>query len=441
MNLAGYRQAVTQLRNASRGSYGGPSVSPLMLQQAYDSVDGVDTAELRAGARLAAGSTETAGVQQWLLPVAKFIGSLGAGMVASELLEKAQTWFNSRDEAEEVADAAGRAADAIDNTLTESDQGTEAILAQLAEIIAQISEHLATIDFSEHPEAFATVVQAGADIINDAAAMVLGLCADRDKAIEECYCALIAHGKRVCEQPAPELVDAVPGAVAGSSSGGGSAAPTEPAGIADRVEKSVTPPVTTPASIGEQLEETKEQDAEKKNVEEKAVVTKEEKPAEEPDCEDKTELEPVTACAEEAAGPEDIEVEEAAAAEPRTDHHVRNTVIATVGVGLLLAGVGAIAHFVEQAVQEFLGAMTPESETLGETAPTETEREAAPPINKTVEADLAEVPEPLAKPMPVTVQANYAPNPDPPAPSAPAPDPVVAAEQGQRRVRKAGGWT
>lgn len=441
MNLAGYRQAVTQLRNASRGSYGGPSVSPLMLQQAYDSVDGVDTAELRAGARLAAGSTETAGVQQWLLPVAKFIGSLGAGMVASELLEKAQTWFNSRDEAEEVADAAGRAADAIDNTLTESDQGTEAILAQLAEIIAQISEHLATIDFSEHPEAFATVVQAGADIINDAAAMVLGLCADRDKAIEECYCALIAHGKRVCEQPAPELVDAVPGAVAGSSSGGGSAAPTEPAGITDRVEKSVTPPVTTPASIGEQLEETKEQDAEKKNVEEKAVVTKEEKPAEETDCEDKTELEPVTACAEEAAGPEDIEVEEAAAAEPRTDHHVRNTVIATVGVGLLLAGVGAIAHFVEQAVQEFLGAMTPESETLGETAPTETEREAAPPINKTVEADLAEVPEPLAKPMPVTVQANYAPNPDPPAPSAPAPDPVVAAEQGQRRVRKAGGWT
>lgn len=441
MNLAGYRQAVTQLRNASRGSYGGPSVSPLMLQQAYDSVDGVDTAELRAGARLAAGSTETAGVQQWLLPVAKFIGSLGAGMVASELLEKAQTWFNSRDEAEEVADAAGRAADAIDNTLTESDQGTEAILAQLAEIITQISEHLATIDFSEHPEAFATVVQAGADIINDAAAMVLGLCADRDKAIEECYCALIAHGKRVCEQPAPELVDAVPGAVAGSSSGGGSAAPTEPAGIADRVEKSVTPPVTTPASIGEQLEETKEQDAEKKNVEEKAVVTKEEKPAEETDCEDKTELEPVTACAEEAAGPEDIEVEEAAAAEPRTDHHVRNTVIATVGVGLLLAGVGAIAHFVEQAVQEFLGAMTPESETLGETAPTETEREAAPPINKTVEADLAEVPEPLAKPMPVTVQANYAPNPDPPAPSAPAPDPVVAAEQGQRRVRKAGGWT
>lgn len=441
MNLAGYRQAVTQLRNASRGSYGGPSVSPLMLQQAYDSVDGVDTAELRAGARLAAGSTETAGVQQWLLPVAKFIGSLGAGMVASELLEKAQTWFNSRDEAEEVADAAGRAADAIDNTLTESDQGTEAILAQLAEIIAQISEHLATIDFSEHPEAFATVVQAGADIINDAAAMVLGLCADRDKAIEECYCALIAHGKRVCEQPAPELVDAVPGAVAGSSSGGGSAAPTEPAGIADRVEKSVTPPVTTPASIGEQLEETKEQDAEKKNVEEKAVVTKEEKPAEETDCEDKTELEPVTACAEEAAGPEDIEVEEAAAAEPRTDHHVRNTVIATVRVGLLLAGVGAIAHFVEQAVQEFLGAMTPESETLGETAPTETEREAAPPINKTVEADLAEVPEPLAKPMPVTVQANYAPNPDPPAPSAPAPDPVVAAEQGQRRVRKAGGWT
>lgn len=390
---------------------------------------------------MAAGSTETAGVQQWLLPVAKFIGSLGAGMVASELLEKAQTWFNSRDEAEEVADAAGRAADAIDNTLTESDQGTEAILAQLAEIIAQISEHLATIDFSEHPEAFATVVQAGADIINDAAAMVLGLCADRDKAIEECYCALIAHGKRVCEQPAPELVDAVPGAVAGSSSGGGSAAPTEPAGIADRVEKSVTPPVTTPASIGEQLEETKEQDAEKKNVEEKAVVTKEEKPAEETDCEDKTELEPVTACAEEAAGPEDIEVEEAAAAEPRTDHHVRNTVIATVGVGLLLAGVGAIAHFVEQAVQEFLGAMTPESETLGETAPTETEREAAPPINKTVEADLAEVPEPLAKPMPVTVQANYAPNPDPPAPSAPAPDPVVAAEQGQRRVRKAGGWT
>lgn len=451
MNLVGYRQAVTQLRNASRGSYGGPSVSPMMLQQAYDSVDGVDTGELRAGARLAAGSTETAGVQQWLLPVAKFIGSLGAGMVASELVEKAQNWFNSRDEAEEVADATGRAADAIDDTLSESDQGTEAILAQLAEIIAQISAHLATIDSSEHPEAFVAVVQAGADIINDAAAMILGLCADRDKAIEECYCALIAHGKQVCEQPAPELVDAAPGATAGAAAGGGSAATMQPVGVADGVEKSVAAPVTTPASTGEQPEGNKEQDAEKKDADEKAVVEEDEKPAEEPDCEDKTEVAPVADCVEEAAGPEDIEAEEVAAEEPEsvvvpeeeppTGHQVRNAVIGTVGVGLLLAGVGAIAHFLEQAVQEFLAGMTPEGETVVEAAPTETERKAEPLINKKVEADLAEVPEPPAKPMPITVQANYAPNPEPPAPPAPAPDPVVVAEQGQRRVRKAGGWT
>ncbi|NLZ58822.1 MAG: hypothetical protein GX898_11105, partial [Corynebacterium sp.] len=105
MNLDGYGQTVSALRNASRGSYGGPSVSETALRRAYESVDGVDTGELRAGARLAAGSTETAGVQQWLLPVVKFIGSLGAGMLAMELVERAQSWFSSRDEAEEISDA------------------------------------------------------------------------------------------------------------------------------------------------------------------------------------------------------------------------------------------------------------------------------------------------------------------------------------------------
>lgn len=499
MNLDGYGQTVSALRNASRGSYGGPSVSETALRRAYESVDGVDTGELRAGARLAAGSTETAGVQQWLLPVVKFIGSLGAGMLATELVERAQSWFSSRDEAEEISDATDRAADAIDTTLTESDRGAEAILLQLVEIIAQISAHLSTIDPREHPEAFAAVVQAGSDIINDAAAMILGLCADRDRAIEECYRALIDHGQRVCERPDPTLADAVSGGEVGGGAGGsaasssvgsssgsstgasGGAVGSSGSGVAEKV-------MTTPASVTENPEtkpdtksdsksDSQEESAEKKAVEkpaDKSAEKEEPAPDSEQDCEEKPEEKPVVElaedCVDEGKEPEDepepeLEVDSDPAPvleEEPEGHRIREIVIGAIGVGLVIAGVSAIAHFLEQAVQEALAAMNPEIEVPVEATP-ELEPEpvvkpvppAPEPVNdKNTEAELADVPEPPAKPIPAAVPADYKTGPvaasaAAPAPVTPvhvseqvaAPSPVPAENAGLPRVRKAGGWS
>lgn len=452
MNLSGYAQAIIQLRSASRGSYGAPAVSPAMLQQAYDAIAGVDTEELRSGARLAAGDTETAKVDHWLLPVLKFIGNLGAGLLASEVLDKAQSWFSNRGEAEEVADAAGRAADAIDITLVESDEGTAAILAQLTEIIAQISAHLDTIDFQEHPEAFATVVRAGADIINDASAMILGLCADRDKAIEECYGALIEHGRQICGMPVSPLAPAVAGGVStaggggGGSAAGGGGASTVPAGITDTSgsgemrEKPVVPPLSTiPASLSENTEDLKEEA--KKDTSEDVPQEVEKKDCEVAEQEDKAAEKPVeTECEQdtEEDNTEEDSAEEPAAETPEkpAEFQTPELLAGILGVGLLIAGVGVIVNFLEQAAQEVLAALTPE------TGPEVLE----PVVEKTAVADLAAVPEPPAKPVPTAaasgapaaVQVNHVPTVAPPVEAPPAATP--AEDTGQPRVHKAGGW-
>ncbi len=467
--ILGYGRAISALRNASGGRYAGPEVSEAALRSAYGSIDGLDTAALRMGARVAAGDTQTAGVQQWLIPVIKFIGSLGAGMVASELMEKAQDWFTNRDEAEEVADAAGRAADAIDTTIDESDQGTAAMLAQLTEIIAQISAHLATIDPTEHPEAFISIVQAGADIINDAAAMILGVCADRDKAIEECYCALIDHGQRVCEKPHPELADAVSGGMSGAVAGGssGGAVDTATAAVAASGASvasgggvsadSPTPAVTSPASV-EVPDDKNPDDCEPEPA---TKPCPEETPAPEPadDGGSARGEEPTVICDEPTEEPADEVDEPEPEPGDQQDNQLRNTLIGALGVGMLIAGVGVIVHFLEQAFQDAMAGMQP-AESAPEPAPAPAP--ASESVNdKTPESELHLVPEPPAKPVPAGIQAAFVSSPEhlpgAIAPQLPAetPIPVSNTEQveqppgetvgepvgePQGRVRKVGGW-
>lgn len=434
--IAGYGRAVSGLKSSSGGRYAGPEVTEAKLRSAYDSVDGLDTGELRVGARVAAGETQTAGMQQWLIPVIKFIGSLGAGMVASELVEKAQDWFTNRDEAEEVADAAGRAADAIDVTVDESDQGTAAILAQLTEIIAQISAHLATIDPTEHPDAFASIVQAGADIINEAATMILGVCADRDKAIEECYCALIEHGKQVCEKPDPELACDVSGAV--SAGGASTAVAGASGGSGGGVSAgSSTPAPTTPASVEvtedrEPAPKVKEKICEPETVAETCPTVKQEP-------------EPVVDCE-----PADDE---------QQDSQLHTTLIGALGVGIVVAGVGEMVHFLEEAFHDAKVEVepVPAPEEPAAVCPPEPEPEPLPapepapePVNdKTPESELHLVPEPPAKPIPAGIQAAYVSSPEPASvPPPPAPEPPTASAPPQPEplgepeswVRKAGGW-
>ena len=466
--IAGYGRAVQQLRGVSRGRYPGPAVTETVLDHAFTSIAGLDTDALRASARLAAGNADTTGVQGWLGPLLKFFGSVGAGLVVSEVIEKVEDWVTNRGEATEVADAADRAADAIDTTVLESDGGIEAILVQLAEIIGQISSHLATIDPEKHPELFMTTLQAGVDIIDDAAAMVLGLCADRDRAIEDCYCALIDHGNRVCGQPDPVLAPAVSApqarGAAGSGVGGdaggsgGISAGTGTPPVTSKETPTVASPVTTPASVppveggaGDDLGPVD------KSGEDASGDCSEHTEKEQPDCAPDVTRDQESPCVEspdaetpgaELPGGDDINTGGSG-----------GMLLGAIGAGLLVAGVGLIINFLEQAVHDLVAgvgqeipggasemttqspteapgqlpveATSPESAESQDTQSKDIGTEAT--STATPEAQLHLVPEPAPKPSPNVVPAAAVENPTPMTPSSestPAPHQAPAAPAG-----------
>lgn len=465
--IAGYGRAVQQLRSVGRGRYPGPAVTETVLDRAFTSIAGLDTGALRGSAQLAAGNADTAGVQGFLGPLMKFFGSVGAGLVVSELIEKVEDWVTNRGEATEVADAADRAADAIDTTVLESDGGIEAILLQLAEIIGQISSHLATIDPEKHPELFMTTLQAGADIIDDAAAMVLGLCADRDRAIEDCYCALIDHGNRVCGQPDPALAPAVTapqatgtpgsgvdGGTGGTGGSGGSGGSNgSDAGLeTSRATSPVTSPVTSPASAppmegdaGDELNAvTKESGEDLRNCSEDTEKEQSDCPPDPPHTEKPSGVETPDTEIPDTETP-DTETPE----EDLTGDGVMDTadsegmLLGVLGAGLLVAGVGLIVDFLEDAVQDLVAGvgqempvdmatdMTPQTptEATGQLpadaispdhspAPAESQdNETEATSVATPEEQLHLVPEPAPKPSPNVVSAAAVDDPTPVMPS------------------------
>ena len=265
--LSGYRDAVSELHAASRGHWAGPSVPEEDLAERYRSLDGLDTGELREGAREAVGGSDPTPVRGWITQILKLVGTLGSGMLANELYNKAQEWFHNRDEVEEVGAAADRAADAVDETAVNADEGTAQILGQLVQVISEISVQLAQIDPQDHPEAFLACVEAGAVLIDQAAAMIGGLCADRDTAVAQCYGSLLEHGTAVCSEPEPELCDAAQqseggGAATGASGqsagngagGGGGAGGAGGGGGAPAAGAGTTPttvPPTSPATVNQ----------------------------------------------------------------------------------------------------------------------------------------------------------------------------------------------
>ena len=457
-SISSYGSAVSQLQAASRGTYPGPSIPERVLKKAYETITGLDTDQLRSGGRSAAGDSEIGGLLGLLKPLGRMFGGVAGGMIINELVDRVSDWVDNRNEAEEVAEAAERAADAIDTTIRESDDGVEAILGQLAGIIAEISNHLSTLDPVEHPEAFIATVQAGAEIINDAAAMVLGLCGDRDRAIESCYGALIEHGRRVCEAPAPGVAPAVGG-------GGGGGAGTVP-------ESPVTPPVTTsgatpgtaPASVDRPTADSPEagtttgrpetEDCDPEPGQDEKPV---ESPAEPPD-EDETGVEPPSA--------EDDDWE-----------HTLTGAISGIGIGLLVVGVGALVDFLGEVAQTMGGdaaqmppVSSPDAAPLAATPTVEPAPESAPEPNPeptpkpTPASELHLVAEPPPKPQPGMVQAaataavqeptvgdpvqvDYQQAATPVAPAAPPPAaPATGNSSGDAagdalgRVRRVGGW-
>lgn len=474
-SISSYGSAVSQLQAASRGTYGGPSIPERVLKKAYETITGLDTGQLRSGGRSAAGDSEIGGLLGLLKPLGRMFGGVAGGMIISELVDRVSGWADNRNEAEEVAEAADRAADAIDTTVRESDDGVDAILGQLAGIIAQITNHLSTLDPTEHPEAFIATVQAGAEIINDAAAMVLGLCEDRDRAIENCYGALIEHGRRVCEAPAPGVAPAVGGAGAGGGGVGGGAgtvpeSPVTTPGITPgatpgTAPASVDPPTADSPEAGKPTVKTEPEacDPEPRSQPCDPEPVQDEKPEEKPDGEQD----------EDEAGVE------TPPAEDGNREHTINSAISGIGIGLLVVGVGVLVDFLGEVAQtmgmdaaQMPPAPSPDATPLAATPTVEpvpapepvAEPTPEPTPKPTPASELHLVAEPPPKPQPGMVQAaataavhdptvgepvqvDYqqaatpvAPVTPPPAAPAPGGTPGDAPDDAPGRVRRVGGW-
>lgn len=112
--LAGYGAVISALQGASGGMYRGPAKSEGQLREMYQTIEGLDTSSLREAAEAAVGGTNEARIQGWVGPLLKFFGTVGGGMIATEIAERAVDWFKNRNDVEEVSEAADKAADAID---------------------------------------------------------------------------------------------------------------------------------------------------------------------------------------------------------------------------------------------------------------------------------------------------------------------------------------
>ena len=429
-SISSYGSAVSQLQAASRGTYPGPSVPERVLEKAYETILGLDTGQLRSGGRLAAGESETGGLLGWLKPIGRVFGGVAGGMIVNELVERVWDWVDNRNEAEEVAEAADRAADAIDTTIRESDDGVNAILDQLAGIIAQISSHLSSLDPTDHPEAFIATVQAGAEIINDAATMILGLCGDRDRAIESCYGALIEHGRRVCEAPAPGVApaasgtggagggDASGGATGGGAGGGGASGATP--------DTPGTMPATTPASVDPPKENSPKEDAPKENSPEADTATGKTPPeACDPELEPDRESVKDTNQVEPVGSPqrEETEVDAPPIVEDNWEHTMTD-MAGAIGVGLLVVGVGILVDFLGEVAQTMgMDAVQIPPTPVSDTAPLVAAPAETPETTGTTEAAAAATPDEESVVAPVPE-----PTPDPTPASEPTPDPTPASE-------------
>ncbi|MFP7364921.1 hypothetical protein SFC07_03950 [Corynebacterium callunae] len=497
--VEGYKKAVDLLSSASRGLFTQPAISSSNLLEAYDTIDGLDTSAIRSAGQRASGGTDTGGVQSWVGEILKYLGGIAGGIIATELFDRATDWLSNRGGAEEVGEASGKAADAIDTAVDESDQGMQEIIAQLIGIIEQLTATLSTIDSNEHPQAFADCVAAGADLIDQAGAMVCDLCADRDEAISQCLNALTNHAKKVCESPIAPLKDAVSGAHtetsaasggssagSGSSGGGGAgvsgggeaASPLSNSGSESKAE--VSNPgneKTTPATAEKNTEvqetaESKTEKVEKSCEEQPKKLEEKPEPAAKEDCaevcdeapptkEEPCVEEPAKVPADEPEAPEEPEVpkEPETSAEPEKESGGgMKTFLGVIGIGALVLGIGALVTFIEQAVVAAAEVPLPAVETEPAAPPAQ----AAPPEPaKITEEQLASVPEPAPKPIP-TASATAIPAPAPvttPAPAAPATPAAPAAAfvanpQSEQlvgastastpapkvNVRKAGGW-
>ncbi|ALC05059.1 hypothetical protein CDES_03030 [Corynebacterium deserti GIMN1.010] len=430
--IAGYGTAVLALEQASRGYYRGPALSEQFLRGVYRNIDGLDTDMLREAARLATGETETAETKGWIKPVLDFVASVAAGMIATELIDRALDWFRSRDDAEEVSDAAGKAADTIDTTVRESDEGLEQIISQLLDVLTSLIQVMGSINPQQYPQEFGSCVQSGADLIDQAGAMIHGMCTDRDDAICQCFDALTAHGQRACAQPTP-LCDAASHPTTPASTGGtGSTSSTAGVGAsaAGDVGCDVGGDTKTQAAGVDSAVKPEDKPVEKQ-VENLAEPSKDVSTAKTP--------------AEENPVDCDTKVEQNIGEPDPT--HIENDVEGTMiggalGIGLLIVGVTIVVDFLERAYEQFVSEqVVPGSEPAPVPAP-----------------ELAAVPEPAPKPVPAAAsEPAAAPAPAPVAEPAPKPIPSTSSVQSAFTpvshsvpspaptssgisVRKAGGW-
>ncbi|MGP6173914.1 hypothetical protein [Corynebacterium sp. A21] len=460
IDVAPYGAAASALTAASRGAYTGPAIPEGALREALGSITGLDTAALTSGFSQASGDSRPGQLNDRVAPlVIKILGDIALGLVGGLVGDAVGDWVNRRKETKNLEDQAKDAADAVDTVVEDADHAMNEVLSRAVQLLDLLLKYLSGIDPTKFPNEFLAAVRCAAEVIDNAAGMIIGTCEQRDDIIEGCYEQLISEAEKICGAPAAELPPEVQectkeiAPVEGPSSGASSTTPTGPAAKAedcppepapDPVKQPEAHPVPKPVPLPEPVEEDcpPEPEPEPAPVPDPVTtpsgLTPEVKPdpLPEPELTEEPEL-PAAPIEEEPIEPVDTEGEPED--EPEQSAGCGDScsgILGLLGVGVALLALGAL---VECLSEMEVPAVDPTPEPVPEPAPAPAPAVAEAP--SPTPAELAEVPEPTPPPKKIAfTEAQQmaaspppAPEPTPPPPPAPTPAPMGTA-------RKAGVW-
>lgn len=475
IDAAPYGAAASALAGVSRGTYPGPAVQEEILRAALGSVTGLDTSALTSGFSQASGESQPGHLHNRVAPVAiKILGDVALGLIGGLVGDVVGDWVNRREETKDLEDHAKDAADAVDTVVEDADNAMSEVLNRAMQLLDMLLKYISGIDPGQFPREFLAAVSCAAEIIDNAAEMILGTCEQRDEIIEGCYGQLISEAEKICGEPAAELPPEIKectkevAPVDVPASGARSDTPTEP-----DAKMEECPPVTQPNNTTPEPEVTHPEVKPEPKPELKSVPPPE--PAED-ECPPELAPTPDPVTTPSGIAPEvqsdpvpepELPIKPEEPVEPNSVEETPTNesaetpgddpeqaegcgdicggILGLVGVGVALLALGAL---VECLTEMEIPAVESTPAPIPEPAPAQVtpagEEVPAPAPAPSVE-ELAEVPEPAPPPKKVvfTEAQQVAPAPPPPPAPAPAPAPPpppapVPASVGT--ARKAGAW-
>lgn len=212
--VSSYAAAVSELRSASRGAYGGPKVSPGDLAKALGATDGLDTGELKYQTLAAVGKADPTTMRSGIgSAVVRVLQGILSGVIGNFISDQVKSWGSLKDRSEELAVCVDQSTNAIDEVCDSAGHSLRTLTSFLAQAIRSLCSTLNSLELPDHISLFKDLVRCGSQLIDQTGALAMDQCRDRDEAINQCLDHMIEETKKLVADPdceeAPEVKECV----------------------------------------------------------------------------------------------------------------------------------------------------------------------------------------------------------------------------------------